>query len=217
MTKIGAVILAAGMSSRMGSSKQLLPLHGKPLIYYPISQAFRQNFDPIVVIAGKYIKEIEKVMIDYKNVTYLYNQDHQTGMASSLKLGIEAVSNQVDAVFIFLGDQPFVPDEVVQKVIEEYKHHRTNGVRIVRPFYDGKPGHPILFDASLFEQFQHISGDEGGRNIIRRHQEQLKLIDFSNSLWGMDVDTPEDYERVKKDENNRCVESAFARCPDVGN
>lgn len=162
------------------------------------------------------MKEIEKVIVDCNNVSFLYNPDYQSGMASSLKLGIEAVGQQVDAALIFLGDQPFVPDGVVKALIEEFERNRMDGVRIVRPRYDGEPGHPILFDATLFEQFQHIHGDEGGRNIIRKHQEQLELIDFSKSLWGVDIDTPEDYERVRRDENNRCIEPAFTRCPNVG-
>ena len=197
MSKIAAVILAAGMSKRMGKPKHLLPLNGEPLIYYSITLALQQNLHPIVVIAGQHKKEIEKV-IQCDNVTYLYNPDYQSGMASSLKLGIEAVSYEADAAMIFLGDQPFVPIQVVQALIKEYELNKDQGVCIVRPRYAGELGHPILFDGRLFEHFNKIDGDEGGRSIIRNHKEQLKIIDFSESLWGMDVDTPEDYERAVK-------------------
>lgn len=197
MSKIGAIILAAGMSKRMGMPKLLLPLNGEPLISYSISLALKQKLNPIVVIAGQYIKEIEKV-IDCDFVTYLYNPDYQSGMASSLKLGIEAVSSQVEAAMIFLGDQPFVPDQVVHTLLTEYERNKEKGIHIVRPRYVGELGHPILFDTRLFEHFTKIEGDEGGRSIIVNHKEQLKIIDFSECLWGMDVDTPEDYKRVVK-------------------
>ena len=198
MSKIGAVILAAGMSKRMGKPKLLLPVNGAPLIYYPISLALQQKLNPVVVIAGKYIKKIEKVIVGCDEVTYLFNPDYESGMASSLKLGIEAISDQVDAVMIFLGDQPLVPNEVVQTLIMEYELNKKKGIRIVRSRYQGELGHPILFDSSLLQHFNHIKGDEGGRSIISNHKEQLKIIDFSQYYWGMDVDTPEDYERVGK-------------------
>lgn len=198
MSKIGAVILAAGMSKRMGKPKLLLTLKGMPLIYYSISLAVQQKLNPIVVIAGKHMKKVEKVIVDYNNVTYILNPEYESGMASSLKIGIEAVKGQVDAVMVFLGDQPFVPNEVVQTLITEYEHNKDKGVRIVRPRYGGELGHPILFDGSLLEHFNNIKGDEGGRSIINNHKEYLKIIDFSEIYWGMDVDTPEDYERARK-------------------
>ena len=71
MSKIGAVILAAGMSKRMGKPKLLLPVNGAPLIYYPISLALQQKLNPVVVIAGKYMKKIEKVIVGCDEVTYL--------------------------------------------------------------------------------------------------------------------------------------------------
>ena len=198
MSKIGAVILAAGMSKRMGKPKLLLPVNGEPILYYSISLALQQKLNPIVVIAGKYMKNIEKVIVGNEHVTYLYNPDYESGMASSLKLGIEALSGQVDAVMIFLGDQPFVPNEVAQTLIKEYENTKDKGVRIVRPRYRGELGHPILFDGSLLEHFKHIKGDEGGRSIISKHKKHLEIIDFSEFYWGIDVDTPEDYERVGK-------------------
>ena len=190
--------MAAGMSKRMGKPKLLLPVNGEPILYYSISLALQQKLNPIVVIAGKYMKRIEKVIVGNEYVTYLYNPDYESGMASSLKLGIGALSGQVDAVMIFLGDQPFVPNEVVQTLITEYEHNKDKGVRIVRPRYGGELGHPILFDGSLLQHFNNINGDEGGRSIINNHKEHLKVVDFSGNYWGMDIDTPEDYERARK-------------------
>ena len=198
MAKIGAIILAAGMSKRMGSPKLLLPLNGHPIIHYPIALAKQQKLHPIMVIAGQYIEEISKVMKDSTDITFLYNPNYQSGISSSLKLGIEALTNQVDAVMIFLGDQPFVHEQVVRSIQTEYENERENGRWIVRPRYAGQPGHPILFDHELFGDFVTLNGDEGGRSIIRSHKDRLELIDFSEHLWGMDIDTSEDYEKVRR-------------------
>lgn len=198
MTKTGAIILAAGMSKRMETPKLLLPLNGAPMIYHPIALALQQKLNPIVVIAGQYIEEIKNVLKNCSEITYVYNPDYQSGMASSLKLGIQTIAGQVDAAMIFLGDQPFVHKQVVRSLQVEYENEKDNGVWIVRPCYAGQQGHPILFDHNLFGHFATIKGDEGGRSIIRSHKNYLKLIDFSEILWGMDIDTPEDYEKVRK-------------------
>ena len=198
MAKIGAIILAAGMSKRMGSPKLLLPLNGHPVIYHPIALAMQQELHPIVVITGQYIEEMSKVMKGNKDITFLYNPDYKSGISSSLKLGIKTLANHVDAAMIFLGDQPFVHEQVVRSIQTVYENERENGKWIVRPRYAGQPGHPILFDHHLFENFLSLNGDEGGRSIINSHKECLKLIDFSEQLWGMDIDTSEDYEKVRK-------------------
>ena len=198
MAKIGAIILAAGMSRRMGSPKLLLPLNGQPIIHHPISLAMQQELHPIVVVAGQYIEEISKGMKDAKEITFLYNPDYQEGISSSLKLGIKTIANDVDAAIIFLGDQPFVRESVIRSIVAEYEKDRENSKWIVRPRYAGQPGHPILFDRKLFGDFATINGDVGGRTIIKSHKDRLKFIDFSEQLWGMDIDTPEDYEKVRK-------------------
>ncbi len=197
MGKTGAIILAAGMSKRMRSAKLLLPLNGAPMIHYPIALALQQKLNPIVVVAGQYIDEIRSA-VDCPEITYLYNPDYKSGIASSLKLGIKELTNQVDAAMIFLGDQPFVHEQVVRSIRTIYENEKDSGVRIVRPRYAGQQGHPILFHHDMFRYFTSLNGDEGGRNIIKSHKDCLELIDFSEPLWGMDIDTPEDYEKVRK-------------------
>jgi len=197
MSKIGAVILAAGMSKRMGKPKLLLPLHGTPLFHYALKASIYHSLDPIVLIAGPYIETMRKLPHEFRQIEVLYNPNYATGMASSLKLGMEAMKGRVDAAIIFLADQPFVPAEVVQTLIEEYKKTRKEGIRIVRPAYEGIVGHPILFDAELFSAFDSIAGDQGGKPIIQAHQDRMKIVSFDHSMWGRDVDTPEDLRQME--------------------
>ncbi|MFB5282524.1 NTP transferase domain-containing protein [Peribacillus sp. Hz7] len=192
MSKIGAVILAAGMSKRMGKPKLLLPLHGTPLFHYVLKASIYHSLDPIVLIAGPYIEEMRKLPHELRQIEVLYNPNYATGMASSLKLGMEAMKGRVDAAIIFLADQPFVPAEVVQTLIKQYKKTRKEGIRIVRSAYEGVVGHPILFDAELFSAFDSIDGDQGGKPIIQAHQDRMKIVSFDYSMWGRDIDTPED-------------------------
>jgi molybdenum cofactor cytidylyltransferase len=197
MRKIGAVILAAGMSRRMGVPKLFLDFHGKPLFLYSVECAIRSQLNPILIVGGEHVQLLQ----DHTKglpVEIISNPDYRKGMAASLKLGIEAMDGRVDALLVFLADQPFVPPMLIKKLLQTYTVCRSNGIRIVRPQYSGIPGHPVLFDADLFREFSALQGDEGGRSIIKSHAEKLKLIPAENPLWGADIDTPDDLEKFEK-------------------
>lgn len=199
MANIGAIILAAGMSSRMGKPKLLLPFKGLPLITYPHLLAQQNSLHPIVCVTGRYDEQITSVLAPVEpNITLHYNPHYESGMASSLKAGIRAVYGKVDAVMIFLGDQPLVPNEAVQAIIAQYRDSEEAGIKIVRPLFGQRLGHPILFDSSLFDEFEALQGDEGGKSIIQRHQNAVKLMQFPNSDWGIDIDTEEEYLTLMK-------------------
>lgn len=194
MVNIGALILAAGKSTRMGKPKLLLPFKGAPLITHPVLLAIQNQLQPIVCITGGYEERLTQALTPFhENITINYNPHYESGMASSLKEGIHALQGKVDAVIIFLGDQPLVPNKVIQIIIQEYKANKEKGVKIVRPIYNQQIGHPILFDSGLFHEFEALHGDEGGKGIIQQYKDYLKLIHFPNSDWGIDIDTPEEY------------------------
>ncbi len=199
MHKVGAIILAAGQSKRMGKPKLLLPFLNTPLIHYPVSLAVGKKFHPILVVGGKYIHELQAELDEYsEQISIIYNSNYGKGMSTSLWAGILAIEEQVDAVFIFLGDQPFVSGVVVETMMEIYKRNREKGVKIVRPRYKSQPGHPILFDKTLFREFRNLSGDEGGKSIIEANHESLIYVDFENTMLNIDIDTPQDYESLIK-------------------
>ncbi|MEC1521254.1 nucleotidyltransferase family protein [Neobacillus niacini] len=189
MPRIGAIILAAGLSKRMGHPKLLLPLNGKPLFRYPLEQAIRNHLQPICLIAGQHLQAFQTASSDLVGVEYIYNRGYEQGMSSSLKIGIENIKDCTDAAFIFLADQPFVPDLVVQSMIEEF----GKDTRIVRPQYQGNFGHPILIDKSLYDEFLKLEGDQGGKAIINNYKSETKILTFDHPFWGMDIDTPEEY------------------------
>lgn len=198
MCKIGAIILAAGKSKRMGKPKLLLPFNGKPLITYPFQLALHHRLNPIVCVTGCYHEQIQNLFSSERDITLVFNHQFEKGMASSLKAGIHTIKEKVDAVLIFLGDQPLIPKEVVQTIIEEYKKGKLKGVKIIRPLFGKTVGHPILFDQSLFYEFDTLQGDEGGKSILKRHQASLKYLPFKNEQWGIDIDTEDEYRTLLK-------------------
>jgi len=194
--KIGAVILAAGLSKRMGQPKQLLMLGSKPLFRYAVDLALHAQLSPVVVIGGKEVGEL-RTHCNGLPVEVLFNEEYATGMASSLKLGIHAVGERADAAMIFLADQPLVPNQLVRQMIDVYLAHREKGIWIVRPEYKGLAGHPVLIDAQLYPQFERIQGDEGGKKVIKQYNDRLLCLPCSTSVWGADVDTPEDLQEIR--------------------
>jgi len=197
MYKIGAIVLAAGLSSRMGKPKLFLPFLNVPLIQYPVTLAIRQKLDPVLVVGGKYIHELQEELNLYsEQMQIIHNWDYEKGMSTSLIAGINALNEEVDGVLIFLGDQPLVSDKVVEKLILTYEENMGQGTKIVRPRYADQPGHPIIFDKSLFSDFQTLSGDEGGKSIIKANGDKLIYVDFENEKLNLDIDTPQDYDAL---------------------
>ncbi|TRY23616.1 nucleotidyltransferase family protein [Brevibacillus sp. LEMMJ03] len=194
MRRIGAVILAAGMSRRMGVPKLFLEVHGKPLFRHSVECAIQSKLDPILIVGGEHVHLLHEHTRDL-SVEIIKNSEYAKGMATSLQRGVEALTGRVDALLVFLADQPFVPPMLVRKLLQTYADWRSHGIQIVRPQYSGIPGHPVLFDAELFSEFSDLKGDEGGRLIISRHAAKLKLIPAEQSLWGADIDTPDDLKK----------------------
>ena len=193
MSRIGAVILAAGMSKRMGQPKLLLPLQDKPLFRYPLDLAINNQLAPITLIGGQYAKDFREMTSELSKFNLIENPHYTSGMASSIRLGIQQMIGCSDAAFIFLGDQPFVPDSVIQSMIEAFEKERSKGVTVIRPQYKKQLGHPILIHKNLYQEFLKVEGDQGGKEILKRYQSSTKILSFDKEFWGMDFDTVEDY------------------------
>ena len=198
MANVGAVILAAGMSRRMGTAKQFLPLGEKPLFRYAVERAAANGLAPILLVGGEHSEKLQALISDMPQVEVLHNPDYAAGMASSLACGIGRLNGRAEAGLVFLADQPNVPDQVVQALLDGYRENRQSGVKIVRPQYAGEAGHPVLFDASLFDELSRIAGDQGGKEVVGRYRNSLLTIPFEQAEWGWDVDTREDYQRIRE-------------------
>jgi molybdenum cofactor cytidylyltransferase len=185
---IGAVILAAGESKRMGRQKLLLPIEGKPMIER-IIDSFKGVVDELIVVLGhqpeKLIPTLEKL-----GTKWVVNEDYREGMVSSFKRGLREL-DRCNAVFLALGDQPFVEKGFLLKAIRAWK----TGAKIVGPVYERKKGHPVLFDKSLFGEIFSLQKHEMIRDVIHRHENEHRLVKAGE--WAViDLDTPEGFRRL---------------------
>ena len=189
--RVAAIVLAAGSGTRMkGRIKQLLPWHGKTLIENAISVAASTHAAETLVVLGANAAEI-RVAIHPAPARVLLNREWETGHASSIRVGLNALGREIDAAVFVNADQPFLAAEVIDRIIQRYYE---TGARIIVPHYAGKRGSPVLFDRVHFAELQSLQGEEGGRELLMKYRSEIQSVEFADARLALDVDTPEEYE-----------------------
>ncbi len=193
---VAAVILAAGLSRRLGQPKLLLPFEGRSLIRRTteqVSAAGEGQWEAVVVVLGHEAAKVQQELAGL-DVRTVFNPRFAMGMSTSLVAGLQAVSPQAEGAMIFLGDQPLVSTEVVRSVLTMF---RKSNRPIIAPVYDGMRGNPVLFSRSVFSELMTVEGDQGGREVVMRNPNRVEPVVFSSGLAPRDVDTWEDYETLQ--------------------
>ena len=190
---IGAVILAAGASNRMGEPKQLLRLGGKTLLEQVLDSARSAAVDEIVVVLGAAAENIRQ-QVDLSKTKVVINSSYQQGMGTSLGAGLAALDPAINAVLILLGDQPFVRPATLDRICEEY---RRSHAQIVIPLYKGFRGNPVLLDRSVFPEVMALSGDVGCRAIFGDHLEGIVKLPVDDVGILLDIDSKADFEKLQ--------------------
>lgn len=192
-TNVGAVILAAGSSSRMGRPKQTLQFQGTSLLKRATSAALDAACRPVVVVTGAHA-ELSRSELDQLDVYEAFNADWQTGMGSSVRTGIErllTIDSGVTAAVLLLCDQPHVNAEVVASLLAAY---HTTGRPLIASSYGASFGAPALFSRALFTELTELRGSSGAKEIIKRHASAAHFIPFPEGA--VDVDTPDDFYKI---------------------
>ena len=191
---IAAIVLAAGMSRRMGKPKLLLKLNGETIIEHIVKELQQSDVDSIVVVLGHNPQQLMDLLSNY-SVKIVLNKNYKEGMTSSFKTGLREVKDTADAALLVLGDQPFISHRLINKLIAAYKE--SQGTKIVSPIYQGKKGHPVLFDKSLFDEILALPPDKYIRDVIHNHYTEIVTVPWDKGII-LDVDTPEDYIEAQK-------------------
>lgn len=193
---ISVILLAAGSSSRMGQSKQLLVLESEPLLLRSAKAASTSRVKNVTVVLGDKEREHRSV-ISHLPVQIVVNQDWQKGMGSSIKTGLRhALQNQPDvqAIIITVCDQPLLTSSHLDKIIAVYE--QTNH-SIVASHYSNSPGVPALFDNDLFSELLNIEDSQGAKALFNKHKESVSLVEFPGGE--IDLDTWQEYQDFKSE------------------
>lgn len=188
---VSALLLAAGESQRMGRLKQLLPLGGSTLIEVALENLLRSRLQEVIVVLGFGAEEI-RPRVEAKGVRVAVNPRYKEGMASSLRVGLDALDPRAEGILVALADQPFIPPEVIDRLIEAFQGTSKG---IVVPTFQGRRGHPVIFHRRYMEELRSLSGDQGGRELLHRNPEDLLEVEVDCPGVITDIDTLEDYWR----------------------
>ncbi len=183
---ISGVLLAAGRSSRMGTDKLSLHYNGLPILHRAM----------VPLIGSPLVNEVIVVVnpnfalpVDRSSCTIVVNPNADSGgMASSLRTGVLAASATSDAILVALADMPAMTEILIATLVEAY--HRS-GRKIIVPVFEGRNGHPVLFDSECKERLLEIEGDIGAREIIRKNPELVECVPVDDPGVLFDIDTPE--------------------------
>jgi molybdenum cofactor cytidylyltransferase len=188
---LGAILLAAGASTRMGAPKQLIEIDGKTLVRRAAEAAMGTGSDPIVVVLGANLEFVREQLTDMP-VCIVENHRWREGMASSIRAGLtEALrlAPDLSAVLITLCDQPLVGGADLLRLIDLY---RSEGKLIAAASYGSGNGAPAIFAQPLFPELLRLAGDAGARRVIAAHAHEVAPLDMPSAA--IDLDTPIDVE-----------------------
>lgn len=190
---VGAVLLAAGAGSRLGGRpKSLLELGGVPLIRRQLIALSGAGVDEVVVVLGHHSDAIEAAVCEFP-VTLARNPNPDDGQASSVRIGLAALTGKLDAVIVALADQPLLSAADFTALIGAFK--QRGDASMVVPRVEGQPGNPVMFDIALRDAW--LAGDMNAacRHWREANPERVRWFDTPNTRYRVDIDTAEDMQR----------------------
>lgn len=191
--RIGAIVLAAGGSVRMGQPKQLLPVGGQPMVRLVTEAVVSADLAQVVVVIGAHAQAVRAALAGLP-LEIVLNDAWADGLSSSVRAGLRALHPETQAALLVLGDQPALTTDLLRVLVDRYL---ATEAPIVAPYYQGQRGNPVLFDRALFAELSAVEGDRGGRALIDRYREQVARVDVQDASVIIDVDSPQDYEGIR--------------------
>jgi molybdenum cofactor cytidylyltransferase len=189
---ISSIILAAGMSKRMGTPKALLDWGGEPLVSYQVRQLREAGVDEVVVVLGHQADEIHRGM-RRADCRVMLNPRYQMGRAGSLRIGAKAANRDADAIVIMNVDQPR-PADFLRQLISA--HQQESAATL--PTSGGQHGHPVVVSGRLRNELMEARDEnEGLRGVLHAHEGELAEV-LCDDLCQVDINTPDDYEAAKQ-------------------
>ena len=184
--KAGFVVTAAGLSRRQPPNKLLLKIEGQPVIRRTVStlEAFSC---PVVVVLGHQSGAIRAALraVDFQHLKFVENPDYRDGLSTSIRIGIQSLPENLDYFGFIPGDKPFIPTGVISSMIDFLERNRP---KLLIPEYHVLPGHPTFFNSDFRAKFLALTGDTGGREILRQYPNDVHRLAFNEKGIILDMD-----------------------------
>jgi molybdenum cofactor cytidylyltransferase len=188
MPKIGAIVLAAGLSSRMGSNKLLAEVGGKPLVHHAVEAALASAAAPVVVVTGNAGSEVRRALSPLDPL-FVDNPDFSKGLSTSLTRGLKALPADCDGAVILLGDMPDVSSNLLDRLIAAFDPEEDRAICVATRH--GQRGNPVLWGRRFFPEILALEGDVGARHLIAQYGELVCEVEAADDGPLTDIDTPE--------------------------
>ena len=186
---ISAILLAAGQSKRMnGENKLTKKIQDIPLIKYSVKNILASSIDELIVVLGYQKEVIERIIDKNEKVKFVFNKNFESGMASSIKTGLNNLSEKTEAFFICLGDMPMVSHDIYNQLIKS-----KDNKEIIVPTYKGQRGNPVLFDKSMKEKVLDIRGDVGAKKILELNKDKILNLEINDQSITKGFNTQGDF------------------------
>jgi molybdenum cofactor cytidylyltransferase len=189
---IGAIVLAAGRSRRMGTQKLLLPFAGQTVIGHVVDQLLAASIDKIFVVVSGDAPAINQALAG-RPVELVENPDPESEMLCSVRCGLRALPSDCEAALIAVGDQPAITTSLVRKVVDAYQ---SSGRGIVVPVAGEKRGHPTILAARYFSEILQSFDGVGLRGLLLAHPDDMHEVETDDPALLADIDLPVDYLRA---------------------
>ena len=187
---IAAILLAAGQSKRMaGENKLTKEIQGTPLIKHSVKNILASSIDELIVVLGHQKETIEKLINKNEKIKFVFNKDFESGIASSIKTGLNNLSEKTEAFFICLGDMPMVNPNIYNQLIKS-----INKREIIVPTYKGQQGNPVLFAKSVKEKIINISADVGAKKILELNKDKILNLEINDQCVTKDFNTQDSFD-----------------------
>jgi molybdenum cofactor cytidylyltransferase len=199
LCSVTAVVLAAGLSSRLArdKSKLLCLWNGRPIILHTVENIVASPVTRVIVVVGHQGEELMRALAG-QEVEFAMNDNPADGMSGSLIAGLRKVSEgeHPDGVMICLGDMPLIKPYHIADLIQRFSE--TRELCIWRPVYEDTPGHPVIFGTGLLNDLSGVEGDKGAKDIIGRHRHLLHYLPVEDESVVFDVDTLCSLEQLRR-------------------
>ena len=195
--RITGILLAAGMSTRMGRPKQLLPFKNQTVIETVISTLLASSLNEVLVVLGhkrKLVYQKIEAALGNKKLRIINNPDYRLGMLTSVQAALKQISSSSTEFALTLVDQPLIATNTIDLLIDT---HQSTSLPITIPSYHGQRGHPAIFDSMLIDEVLALKWDgRGMKEILEKYFDQIHYLPVDTDSILKDMDTPQDYQRL---------------------
>jgi molybdenum cofactor cytidylyltransferase len=189
MVRISAILLGAGESKRIGANKLLLPWGKKIVLTHCVDTLLQSTVKEVIVVLGDRTKVMES-QLKGRKVKVVMNPHYRRGMSTSIRRGIRAIDPNSHGILIALGDMPFLVSRTINSLIRAFGQGKGT---IIVPSFRGRKGHPVIFHRRYKKELLQLEEDVGGRSIIERHPEEVRVVRTKSVGVVKDIDTWKDY------------------------